>query len=83
MSNSRGLLFLLFITLAISACPPNCNDCDSSGTSCFACADGYELSVLGKCVSNAVIDKCTVYGPNNECFVCQPSFSLSNGRCSK
>ena len=66
------------------ACPPNCNDCDPDGNVCFACGVGYELSVIGKCVSDTTIKACTLYGPTNQCFLCQPTYSLDgNGRCLK
>ena len=78
----NSIILLLFVLGLAMTCPDNCNDCDPSGNICFACAQNYELSVLGKCVGN-IVDKCIVYGPTYECFVCQPSFELSGNRCIK
>ena len=84
MANTKFIPFILLLigTVLAANCPDYCNDCDPSGKICFACKQDYELSVLGKCVSN-VIDKCIVYGPTNQCFVCQPSFELSGNKCVK
>ena len=84
MANTKliPLILLLIGTVLAANCTDYCNDCDPSGKICFACKQDYELSVLGKCVSN-VIDKCIVYGPTNQCFVCQPSFELSGNKCVK
>lgn len=82
MISKEVLLFLLFLIGCTLSCPDYCNDCDPSGNICFACKQDYELSVLGKCVSN-VVDKCIVYGPTDQCFVCEPSFELSGDRCVK
>lgn len=81
---TRLILFAILIIglTAQTKCSDFCNDCDPSGKVCFACKQDYELSVLGKCVSN-VVDKCIVYGPTNQCFVCQPSFELSSNKCVK
>jgi hypothetical protein len=73
MNINKSLLLLAFLIICLNSCPDNCNGCDPSGSVCFACKHDYELSVLGKCIKN-VIDKCIVYGPKNQCFVCQPSY---------
>lgn len=39
IKNSIILLFLIGIVTA--TCPKNCNDCDPSGMTCFACAQDY------------------------------------------
>lgn len=78
------LLTLLLVATTSIVCPNNCNDCDPNGTICFACAEGFELSVTGSCVSSSLVARCTLYGPTNQCFVCQPTFSLdNNGNCLK
>jgi len=80
----KSLLLLFLIAGLVLACPPNCNDCDPEGNVCFACGLGHELSVIGKCVPDSTIKGCTLYGPTNQCFLCQPTFSLdNNGRCLK
>ena len=77
--------FLLLACLAslVLNCPDNCNDCDPSGNICFACSEGFELSVEGKCINDQTVPKCTLYGPGGICFVCQPTYSLENGNCLK
>jgi len=88
-SKIKLLLCLLFIisNLSIfanaSSCSNHCVDCDPSGNICYACEAGYEMSVIGKCVSDQIISKCVIYSPSNTCFACQPSFSLVNGKCIK
>ena len=80
----KTVLVFLLLVAGIFACPNNCNDCDPSGNICFACGEGFELSVTGQCVNEATIDKCILYGPTNQCFVCQPTYSLdNNGNCLK
>ena len=74
-------IFLLF-AFALS-CPSNCNDCDPQATICFACAEGFEMNVLGTCVDSNTVPKCTLYGPTNQCFACQPTFTINNGQCLK
>ena len=69
------VLFLFYLSLTlVAACPSNCNDCDPSGNICFACGEGYEMSVTGQCISDQTIQRCTLYGPTNQCFVCQPTY---------
>lgn len=69
---------------AAMSCPSNCNDCDPTATVCFSCAEGFELSVLGTCVDSNTIPKCNLYGPTNQCFACQPTYTISNsGQCLK
>ena len=82
MIQNKTLILALFLRGLVMSCPDNCNDCDESGSVCFACKKDFELSVLSRCVSN-IVDKCTVYSPNNQCFVCQPSFELSGNKCVK
>jgi hypothetical protein len=78
------VLTLLLVATTSIVCPNNCNDCDPNGNICFACAEGFELSVIGSCVSSSLVTRCTLYGPTNQCFVCQPTFSLdNNGNCLK
>lgn len=84
MIRTHLLLFTMLI-IQLSAqtqCPDNCNGCDSTSSTCFACNQDYELSILGKCVTN-VVDKCIMYGPNNQCFLCQPTYALSRNTCVK
>jgi hypothetical protein len=50
---------------------------------CFACGEAFELSVTGQCISAVTIPMCTLYGPTQQCFVCQPTYSLGNGNCLK
>lgn len=40
--------------------------------------------MLGTCVDSNTVAKCTLYGPTNQCFSCQATFTISNaGQCSK
>ena len=41
------------------------------------------MSVIGKCISDQIINKCIVYSPTNTCFACQPTFNLISGNCTK
>ncbi len=82
-TNMKFVLLSLLLTYVAFACPPNCLDCDSSAAYCYACDEKFELTVTGTCVNSNIIDKCTVYGPTNQCYACQPSFQLSNGKCVK
>lgn len=79
-------LVIIFVLLQLAAaqntCPENCQACDPSGMICFACQQGYEVNVLGGCTTN-VIDKCTIYGPTEECFNCQPTYTLDELACVK
>jgi proprotein convertase subtilisin/kexin type 5 len=79
----RTVVLLLLLGTVLS-CPPNCNDCDPSGQICFACSQGYELSVTGECILDTTVSRCTLYGPSKQCFACQPTYSLDNsGSCLK
>jgi proprotein convertase subtilisin/kexin type 5 len=80
----KSLLIILVLLGVVASCPNNCNDCDPTGTVCFACVEGFEVSVLGTCVDSNTIPKCNLYGPINQCFACQPTFTInSNGQCLK
>ncbi len=83
MTKPSTFLLLGLLLLYVSCCPENCNDCDLGSSVCFACNHGFELSVMGKCVANTLVHKCTVYGPRNQCFACQPSYELYGGKCVK
>lgn len=76
------LSVLLLLSVAM-ACSNNCYDCDPAGTICFACAEGFELSVTNTCVDSNTIPKCNLYGPANQCFACQATFTINNGQCLK
>ena len=76
------LIAIALVSCLVVACPPNCHDCDPSGTICFACAHNYEANVFGSCQENK-IDKCVIYGPTGECFNCQPTFRLEGEKCEK
>jgi hypothetical protein len=76
------IAFILLLSIVL-ACPNNCNDCDPTATVCFACAEGFELSVLGTCVDSATVPKCNLYGPTNQCFSCQSTYTINNGQCLK
>jgi hypothetical protein len=76
------LSVLLLLSVAM-ACSNNCYDCDPAGTICFACAEGFELSVMNTCVDSNTIPKCDLYGPANQCFACQATFTINNGQCLK
>lgn len=78
-----AVLCLLGLLVGAAGCPNNCNDCDPSGQVCFACGEAFELSVTGQCISAVTIPMCTLYGPTQQCFVCQPTYSLGNGNCLK
>lgn len=75
-----ALLLLALCVNAQSNCP-NCLDCGTQNN-CRACADGYESDVRATCVGN-VIDKCTFYNINKDCFSCQPTYKLTAGKCEK
>lgn len=77
------LVAFILLLSAVLACPNNCNDCDPTATVCFACAEGFELSVLGTCVDSNTVAKCDLYGPTNQCFSCQSTFTINNGQCLK
>lgn len=77
-----ALLFILAVLAHAQTCSKDCNECDSSGNLCFACGADKEVNVLGSCHDNT-IDKCIIYGPSDECFRCQPTFSLKDGKCQK
>lgn len=38
---------------------------------------------MSKCNAETLIDKCSLYGPTGQCFVCQPTYTLANGKCVK
>lgn len=78
-----NVLIILAILALSLACPDNCYDCDYMGTICFACNEGFELSVTASCVDANNVLKCALYGPANQCFACQPTYTLANGQCLK
>jgi hypothetical protein len=50
---------------------------------CFACGEGFQLSVMGTCVDAHTIPNCILYGPTNQCFACEATYTISNGQCLK
>lgn len=74
------VVFLLVACTHGQTCDQNCLDCQQGN--CFACNTEFERDVFGACQSN-VVDKCVIYGPGQTCFVCQPTFLLSNQSCTK
>jgi len=68
-------IFLSIIVLSLG-CSEHCVDCTPDNSICFACDNGYELSVFGKCLLETTVIKCILYGPKDACFVCQPTFEL-------
>ena len=49
----------------------------------MACNVGFELSKAGQCIDSSTISKCSLYGSEIECLACQPTYSLTNGQCTK
>jgi hypothetical protein len=74
---------LLLMAVAALACPPNCLNCDASDIFCLSCTEGYEWKQTGTCVDANTVPKCTVYGLQDECLECQPTYVLKNGKCEK
>ena len=72
-------LFLLLLSAAALDCAQGCVDCTQVG--CTVCAPNYEATIFGTC-SNA-IDKCVIYGPDDICFNCQPTYDLQGQLCVK
>lgn len=70
------LILIICLVSIIRSCDDLCLECSTMGT-CNACKGTAEFDIEGKCVSS-VIDKCVTYGPDKQCFVCQPTFSLKN-----
>lgn len=76
------LVFLCFFVFSLSQCGDNCIECETSQNICVICKGVYELNVLGQCKRD-IVDKCIVYGSNNECLRCQQMHSLAGGKCIK
>lgn len=58
------LISVIIATVACGACPDHCEECDDSGSICFACSKDFEINVFGGCHANT-IDKCVIYGPSD------------------
>ena len=58
------LILLALTTYAAAVCPEHCDECDDSGSICFACQGDFEVNVFGGCHANT-IDKCVIYGPSD------------------
>ena len=74
--------FVAVLVLVSSQCSPECLYCEEQLGICVVCGGRFELQVTGGC-HPPTIDKCTTYGFNSECFRCQPTFSLTDGKCVK
>ena len=71
------LFAVLLLSVAVLSCPDNCADCDPSGNLCFVCSEGFELSVMGKCVDQNMVPNCVLYGPiDTLCFACKATYIL-------
>lgn len=76
------VILLALTTFAVATCPDHCDECDDSGSVCFACQGDFEVNVFGGCHENT-IDKCVIYGPSDECFRCQQTYSVVDGKCQR
>lgn len=76
-----AILLSIFV-VAYSQCSPDCLYCDPAINVCIVCQGLAESSVFGVCHPNT-IDKCIMYGPSDECYRCQPTYVLKNGKCER
>lgn len=77
------IFILLLLILIAQSCPNNCTNCDPDASVCYACAFSFELNIFGTCVDSTTVSKCSLYGPSNICFACQPTYTITNGQCIK
>lgn len=73
------LFFYTFIEVSPQTylCSPSCLSCLYSELKCTACDEGYELTLLGRCLKTNGSYNCALFGnTESQCLQCKPTYRL-------
>lgn len=77
-----SLLFLFLVLGTSSECFGGCFECDPESKMCSACYEGFQLTIMGGCVSGT-IPHCNLYLTPEQCMRCSPTYRLENNACHR
>lgn len=82
MNRINAPLFIYSILALALSCQEGYVNCDAQTQICFACADNYQLTLLGECVPDIIVN-CRLYLNNHQCVRCLPTYELVNNNCRR